>query len=189
MELLIALVNGERLIMSKSVRFIQRAMWELVTTVLPAILIALVVNVYVAEAALVQDGPSMQPNLYRGDRVMMEKISYRFCLPYRGDVVIAEQPGNEISLIKRVVALPGEVVEVRGGHVFIDGTVIEEPWVANFGGPDYPPTLVPPGHVFILGDNRPNSRDSRAIGPVPVDAIEGHVKFVYWPLDQIKLVP
>lgn len=175
--------------MSKSVRLIQRAVWELATTVLPAILIALFVNVYIAEAALVQDGPSMQPNLYRGDRVMMEKISYRFHLPRRGDVVVVEQPGSEISLVKRVVALPGEVVKVRGGHVFINGAKIEEPWVANFGGPNYPPTLVPSDHVFILGDNRPNSRDSRAIGPVPLDTIKGHVKFVYWPLDQVKLVP
>ncbi len=175
--------------MRKSIRFLRSVVWELATTVLPAVLIALFINVYIAEAALVEDGPSMQPNLYRGDRVMMEKISYRFHLPRRGDVVIAERPEGEIALIKRVVALPGEVVEVRGGHVFIDGAKMEEPWVTDFGGPDYPPTLIPPDHVFILGDNRPNSRDSRAIGPVSVDAIQGHVRFVYWPLDQIKVVP
>jgi signal peptidase I len=170
-------------------QFVVNVMWELVITILPALLVALFINVFVAEAALVEYGPSMQPNLYRGDRVIAEKVSYRFHLPHRGDVVIADRPGNEVSLIKRVVALPGETVEVRGGHTFINGEQIEEPWVTHFGGPNYPPTVVPPDHVFILGDNRGSSRDSRAIGPVPMDTIKGHVWLVYWPLDQIKLVP
>jgi signal peptidase I len=173
---------------SKSVQAVRSAVWELVTTLLPALLIALCINVFVAEAAMV-DGPSMQPNLYRGYRVVAEKISYRLHPPRRGDVVIVDQPGNDGSLIKRVVALPGETVEVRGGHVLINGQRIEEPWVRNFGGPNHPPMVVPADHVFILGDNRVNSRDSRVIGPVPIEAIEGHVRLVYWPLDEIKVVP
>jgi signal peptidase I len=170
-------------------QFVVNAVWELVITILPALLVVLFINVFVAEAALVEHGPSMEPNLYRGDRVMTEKVSYLLHPPRRGDVVIVERPGNEVSLIKRVVALPGETVEVRGGHTFINGRQIEEPWVTHFGGPNYPPTVVPPDHVFILGDNRGSSRDSRAIGPVPVDTIKGRVWLVYWPLDQIKLVP
>ncbi len=170
-------------------QFVINVIWELVITVMPALLVALFINVFVAEAALVEYGPSMEPNLYRGYRVMTEKVSYLVHLPHRGDVVVADQPENEVSLIKRVVALPGETVEVRDGHTFINGEQIEEPWVTHFGGPSYPPTLVPPDHVFILGDNRSNSRDSRSIGPVPVDSIKGHVWLVYWPLDQIRLVP
>jgi signal peptidase I len=170
-------------------QLVASAVWELVITVLPALLVALFINVFVAEAALVEYGPSMEPNLYRGYRVMAEKVSYHLHPPHRGDVVIVDRPGNEVSLIKRVVALPGETVEVRGGHTFINGQQIEEPWVTNFGGPSYPSTVVPPDHVFILGDNRSNSRDSRAIGPVPMNMIKGHVWLVYWPLDQIKLVP
>jgi signal peptidase I len=174
---------------ASKMRFVVNVIWELVITVCPALLMALFINVFVAEAALVEYGPSMEPNLYRGNRVMAEKVSYRLHPPHRGDVVIVDRTGNAVSLIKRVVALPGETVEVRGGYTFINGEQIEEPWVTNFGGPSYPPTIVPPGHVFILGDNRGNSQDSRAIGPVPVDAIKGHVWLVYWPLDQIKLVP
>jgi signal peptidase I len=170
-------------------QFVARVMWELVIAICPALLVALFINVFVAEAALVEHGPSMEPNLYRGDRVMTEKVSYLLHPPHRGDVVVVDRPGNEVSLIKRVVALPGETVEVRGGHTFINGQPIEEPWVTHFGGPNYPPRVVPPDHVFILGDNRGSSRDSRAIGPVPVDSIKGHVWLVYWPLDQIKLVP
>jgi signal peptidase I len=175
--------------LSKSVRFTLRVAWELVTTVVPALLIALFITVFVAEAAAIEDGPSMQPNLYRGYRVVIEKISYRLHPPRRGDIVIADRPGDEVSLIKRVVALPGETIEVRGGHTFIDGQAIEEPWVTNFGGPGYPPTLVPPDHVFIMGDNRPNSRDSRAIGPVPISEIKGRVWLVCWPFDQFELIP
>jgi signal peptidase I len=170
-------------------RFVIKVIWELAITILPALLVALFINVFVAEAALVEHGPSMEPNLYRGYRVMAEKVSYYFHGPSRGDVVIADRPGTEVSLIKRVVALPGETVEIRDGHTFINGEQIEEPWVTHFGGPSYPPTVVPPDHVFILGDNRSASRDSRAIGPVPVDSIKGHAWLVYWPLDQIKWIP
>ena len=103
-------------LLSKSVRFVCRALREFITIVLPAVVIALVINVYVAQAVTIDDGPSMQPTLYRGSRVMTEKISYRFHPPRRGDVVVVERSGNEKSLIKRIVALPGETVEVRGGH-------------------------------------------------------------------------
>jgi signal peptidase I len=165
------------------------AVRELVLTLVPALLLVLFMNVFVAEAALVEEGPSMQPNLYRGDRVMTEKVSYRFTAPQRGDVVIVRRPAPEQSLIKRVVALPGEVVEVREGHVWIDGDPIEEPWVTYFGGPDYGPARVPAAHVFVLGDNRPNSRDSREIGPVPLSSVHAHAIFVYWPLAHWGAVP
>jgi signal peptidase I len=162
---------------------------ELVLTLIPALMLVLFINVFVAEAALVEEGPSMQPNLYRGDRVMTEKVSYRFAAPRRGDVVIVRRPAPEKSLVKRVVALPGEVVEVRQGHVWIDGEPIEEPWVTYFGGPDYGPARVPEDYVFVLGDNRPNSRDSREIGPVPLSAVRSHAVFVYWPLTHFGVVP
>ena len=174
---------------ASKMQFVIKVMWELVITIFPAVLVALFINVFVAEAALVEHGPSMEPNLYRGYRVMTEKVSYLLHLPSRGDIVVAERPGSEVALIKRVMALPGEEVEVRDGHTFINGHQLEEPWVTNFGGPSYPPTIVPQDHVFILGDNRRNSRDSRAIGPVPVDTLTGRVWLVYWPLDQVKLGP
>ena len=120
---------------------------------------------------------------------MTEKVSYHITTPQRGDVVIVRRPEPEKSLIKRVVALPGEVVEVREGHVWIDGVAIAEPWVTYFGGPDYGPARVPADHVFVLGDNRPNSRDSREIGPVALDSVRGHAVFVYWPLPHLGVVP
>ncbi|MGD8996920.1 MAG: signal peptidase I [Anaerolineae bacterium] len=173
----------------KTGRYIGRLIRELVTAVLPALAIALFINVYVAEAVMVKEGPSMEPNLYRGYRVMTEKVSYDLHPPRRGDVVVVERPDGEKPLIKRVVALPGEVVEVRGGHTFVDGQPMDEPWVTRFGGPRYPPTVVPPDHVFVLGDNRGVSYDSRAIGPVSVETIRGRACLIYWPLSELKPMP
>jgi signal peptidase I len=170
-------------------QYLRRIVREAVVSIIPALLIALFINVYVAQAVEIESGPSMQPNLYQGERVMIEKVSYRLHLPERGDIVVADRPGDEVSLIKRVVGLPGETIEVRGGHAIIDGQPIVEPWVADFGGPDYGPAEVPEGYVFIMGDNRPDSRDSRSIGPVPVSTIDGRVWLVYWPLKELKVVP
>jgi signal peptidase I len=163
-----------------------RALWDLLSTILPAVLIALFVNIFVVQAMVVQ-GPSMQPNLHYNQRVIVEKLTYRFIHgPRRGDVVVVEVADEEEPLIKRVVALSGETVEVRSGQVFVDGELLDEPWVVNQGGPYYAATLVPPLHVFILGDNRGSSRDSRAFGPVSVDRIVGRAWLVYWPPDQVK---
>ena len=173
----------------RTIQYLKKFLWEMVTAIIPALLIALVINVQVAKAVEIESGPSMQPNMYQGYRLMIEKVSYRFHLPQRGDIVVVDRPGEEVSLVKRVMGLPGETVEVRDGHVFINGQRIEEPWILYFGGPDYGPAKIPEGYVFIVGDNRQNSRDSRAIGPVPISTIEGKVWLVYWPLDKIEFVP
>ncbi len=166
-----------------------KALRELLVTVIPALLVALFINVYVAEAASVENGPSMQPTLYVGYRVLMEKVSYRFGPVHRGDVVVVNRPGTAVSLIKRVIGLPGETIDVRGGRVLIDGEWLDEPWVAYLGGPDCPPQKVPEGYVFVIGDNRANSLDSRALGPVPIEAVEGHVILIYWPLEEARVMP
>ena len=178
-----------RKIVLRTIQFLQKVAWELITAIIPALLIALVINVQVAKAVEIESGPSMQPNMYQGYQLMIEKVSYRFHPPQRGDIVVVNRPGEEVALVKRVMGLPGEMVEVREGHVIIDGQKIEEPWILYFGGPDYGPAKIPEGYIFIVGDNRQNSRDSRAIGPVPISTIEGRVWLVYWPLDEIELVP
>jgi len=169
--------------------YIRQLIWEVLTTIIPAVLIAFFINIYVAEAAEIEAGPSMQPNFYAGYRVMTEKISYYLHEPRRGDVVVVERPENEGNLIKRVLGLPGETIEVRDGHTYINGEPVAEPWVTYFGGRDIPPTLIQEAHIFILGDNRPVSRDSRDIGPVLIDSIIGRAWFVYWPLDKFQFLP
>ena len=162
-----------------------RAQWDTTSTILLSLLITLIVNTFVARAWVVE-GPSMQPNLYYGQRVMMEKVTYQlFHGPRRGDVVVVNVPDSSEPLIKRVIALPGETIEMRDGRVLIDGEVIEEPWVKHTATRDFQATTVPPLHVFIMGDNRPDSRDSRAFGPIHIDQIEGRALFTYWPLEHI----
>jgi len=169
-------------------RFLLRLLWETVRTVLPAILIALFINLFLAQATVVR-GQSMEPNLYNNQRVVVEKITYRFFHgPRRGDVVILQQPERDELLIKRVVGLPGETIEIKDGQVLIDSHPLKEPWGVREGGMDYPPTYVPPLHLFVLGDNRGRSEDSRSFGPVPVDNIVGHAWLTYWPLEQIELI-
>ncbi|MBN1953467.1 MAG: signal peptidase I [Anaerolineae bacterium] len=171
--------------MSRTGRFFLRVLTEIAGTVLPAILVALVINLFLAQATVVQ-GQSMEPTLYNNQRVIVEKITYRFIHgPRRGDVVVLQPPGQDELLIKRVIGLPGELVEVRGGQVFVDGQPIDEPWAVRQGGPNYPPTLIPPLHIFVLGDNRGHSNDSRSFGPIMVDQIVGRAWVIYWPLEKI----
>jgi len=161
---------------------------DLIGTIVPAIVIALLIHAFLAQATRVF-GQSMQPNLHTNERLVIEKVSYRFHGPRRGDVVVLHDPsGGSELLIKRVIGLPGERVTIADGRVFIDGTPLDEPYLdqdTQGGGRSW---LVPPLHVFVMGDNRGASRDSRVFGAVPLDQIIGHVLFRYWPLEQIGLV-
>lgn len=169
-------------------RFLWQVLREVAGTILPAVLIAMLINLFLAQATVVQ-GQSMEPTLHNNERVIVEKVTYRlFHGPRRGDVVIIKVTDQTEPLVKRVVGLPGETVAVRGGQVFIDGVLLEEGWAIHQGGPDYPPTRVPPLHVFVLGDNRGHSNDSRSFGPVPVDQIIGRAWIIYWPPQEVGFV-
>jgi signal peptidase I len=174
---------------SMNAQTIKKIIGEIIFSLVPAILIAFFINYFITEAAVVEQGPSMQPNLYVGYRVMTEKVSYRFHEPDRGDIVIVEQEGQAVDLVKRIVALPGEIIEVRAGHVWLNGEKLSEPYVKELGGPSYGPSRIPDGTVFILGDNRRLSHDSRAFGPVSLDAVNRRVIFIYWPLEEFKIFP
>ena len=161
---------------------------ELGETVLPAIVIAVLINLFLAQATRVY-GSSMEPNLYTDQRLVVEKVSYRLHEPRRGDVVVLRMPerGPEL-LIKRVIALPGETIEVRDGQVYIDGEVLEEPYVLQRTSGKSMPVTVPEGHVFVMGDNRGASNDSRSFGPVAEDRIVGRAWVSYWPVEHLGLV-
>jgi signal peptidase I len=161
---------------------------ELLETVLPAVLLALVINLFLAQATRVF-GQSMEPNLHTDQRIVVEKLSYRFHLPRRGDVVVLKLPRDPSELlIKRVIALPGETVEIRDGMVWIDGQPLDEPYLTQPTAGQMAPLTVPEGHVFVLGDNRGYSNDSRAFGPVPLENILGHAWLSYWPPNAIGFV-
>ena len=169
-------------------RFV-RLVRELLETILPAILIALLLNVFVGQATRVQ-GQSMEPNLHTDQRLVVEKVSYRFHGPHRGDVVVIRVPSQgEELLIKRVVGLPGETVEMRDGQVYIDGQLLDEPYTnGSTRSGRIGRVVVPPLHVFVMGDNRDHSNDSRAFGPVPIENIVGRAWLSYWPLRNAGVV-
>jgi signal peptidase I len=162
---------------------------EVLETVLPAILIALLINVFVGQATRVE-GQSMEPNLHTNQRLVVEKMSYRFHGPQRFDVVVIKVPsqGDEL-LIKRIVGLPGETVEIHDGQVYINGELLDEPFTSETTRPGrYARITVPPLNVFVLGDNRNHSNDSRSFGPVPIENIVGRAWISYWPPENLGLV-
>lgn len=165
-----------------------RAFFDWVVVVGVALLVAILVRTFLL-AHFVVDGESMYSTLHPGDRVFVNKMSYRLHDPGRGDVVVLHEitGPNERDLIKRVVALAGEEIEMENCVVRIDGLVLEEPYldptVVTPGrcGAAIPPMVVPEDHVFVMGDNRPGSHDSRALGPVAYDDLVGRAFIVFWP--------
>jgi signal peptidase I len=166
-----------------------RLLREVLETILPAILIALLINVFVGQATRVE-GQSMEPSLHTDQRLVVEKLSYRFRGPQRFEIVVLKLPsqGDEL-LIKRVIGLPGETIEIHDGQVYVNGEPLEESFVQ---GDTFPgrveSVIVPPLHVYVLGDNRNHSNDSRSFGPVPIENIVGRAWVSYWPLEQVGLV-
>jgi signal peptidase I len=161
---------------------------ELGETVLPAIVIAVLINLFLAQATRVY-GSSMEPNLHTDQRLVVEKVTYRLHGPRRGDVVVLRMPerGPEL-LIKRIIALPGETLEIRDGTVYIDHQPLDEPYLVRRSGSTYGPTIVPEGQIFVMGDNRGASNDSRVFGPVSLDRIVGRAWISYWPLEFLGIV-
>lgn len=170
---------------------------EVLETIVPAVLIALLINLFLAQATRVY-GQSMEPNLHTDQRLVVEKLSYNRHIrqllglsgPERGDVVVIrlESQGDEL-LIKRVIGLPGDIVEIHDGRVFVNGQALNEPYVAGATTTGfYAPTTIPPLQIFVLGDNRDFSNDSRSFGPIPLEDVVGRAWFSYWPPQQIGFV-
>ena len=136
-------------------------------------------------------GPSMRPNLVDAELVLVSKLSYLRSAAQRGDVVVFRSPGNpRDDLVKRVIGLPNETVEVRDGQVFVDGWPLDgTSYITNGGHGAHPLTRVPTDSYFLMGDNRTVSEDSRAFGPVPAAAIVGKVWMVYWPPKDFGVLP
>ncbi|SDW25441.1 signal peptidase I [Paenibacillus sp. CF384] len=130
---------------------------------------------------------SMQKTLVEGQRLIEDKISYRFESPHRGDIVIISGPESDKRLIKRVIGLPGDVLNITGdGHVILNDRPLEEPYIKGltFSNGLEMPYTVPANTVFVMGDNRENSQDSRVLGPIALSSLEGRAVFRLWPLNK-----
>ena len=137
-------------------------------------------------------GNSMDDTFKDGDYVIVDKISYRFKQPIKGDVVVFNPPAeveNKSRFIKRIVAEPGENIEVVGGNTYVDKKVIEENYVKYKSPKTAPDTLLKDGEYFVMGDNRYVSFDSRYWGPIVKDEIQGRVLIRLYPFNNIQLFP
>ncbi len=169
---------------------------EILETIVPAVLIALLINLFLAQATRVY-GQSMEPNLHSDQRLVVEKLSYNRYLRYwlglngpeRGDVVVIRlhEQSDEL-LIKRVIGMPGDEVTIHDGQVFVNGQSLVEPYLAGATTGFYGSTIIPPLHIFVLGDNRGFSNDSRSFGTIPLEDVVGRAWFSYWPPEQIGFV-
>ena len=159
---------------------------EALQIIAPALILALIVHLFLAQATIVF-GQSMEPNLHPNERLIVDKLSYRVRAPARGDIVVVDLPHMEEMLVKRIVALPGEQVEIRRGVVYVNGTPVNEPFPHDMTEYDMSRLTLGPLSYFVLGDNRGNSNDSRSFGPVTRDQILGRVWLRYWPIDQATL--
>lgn len=158
---------------------------ETALLILLAFLLAQGIKVFLVQPFVIPTG-SMEPTIAVGNRVLAEKISYRFFRqPAYGDVVVFDDPGGQHpQLIKRVIATGGQTVDVKDGSVWVDGKRLVEPYIhgkPNQLGTIRLPLQIPEGYVWLMGDNRTNSGDSRFFGPVPLSKVKGHAVWTYWP--------
>jgi signal peptidase I len=176
-----------------------------------ALAVAVIIKTFLVQPFYVPS-ESMLPTIVVNDRVMISKLNYRFADPQRGDIVVFISPFNDDianesllksvgrhileavgirtasadDLIKRVVAVGGDTVEVKGGYLYINGTQVDEPFVMSPGTmPDFAAVVVPPDNVFVMGDNRAVSYDSRKFGPIPETDLLGEAVVRIWPLSRL----
>jgi signal peptidase I len=157
-----------------------------------ALILALVVKTFLFQAFYIPS-LSMYPTLHKGDRVLVNKLSYDLHDVHRGDIVVFERPPGESAaikdLIKRVIGLPDDVIEAREGVVYVNGAALQENYV-DFGDrtDNLPKQTVPKGELFVMGDNRNNSEDSRVFGPIPEKTVVGRAFVRVWPVTRLGLL-
>jgi signal peptidase I len=160
---------------------------EIVVIVTAAFVIALLVQAFLIKPFTIHQ-VSMRPTLEEGDRILLNRLAYHFRDEARGDIVVFHSPITaDEDLVKRIVAIAGDTVSVSGGKLYVNGVAQDEPYLLeqDFSG-EMSEIEVPPGQVFVMGDNRNNSGDSRMFGPIPVDSIIGKAFLVYWPISHWK---
>jgi signal peptidase I len=180
--------------MASAIENVGEFVWEVAKIVILALAIVIPVRHFLFQPFVIE-GSSMEPNFYEADYLIVDELSYRLREPARGEVIVFDFPRDTSKrFIKRVIGLPGETVEIKGGQVIItgaDGTpkVLSESYIpADLKAPDMPATILGAGQYFVLGDNRPASYDSQDWGELPEKNIVGRVELRLWPLNAITRI-
>jgi signal peptidase I len=163
----------------------------ILTAVVAFVLVFGFVRPYVVEAYRIPT-ESMVPTLEVGDRVLANKFVYRFTEPERRDIVVFDSidEDDDQTLIKRVVGVAGDEIQLQGGVLYVNGEEQEEPYLndADQSRGFYGPTVVPEDHIFVMGDNRGNSADSRVFGPLPLENLKGEAFMRFWPVSKVSTI-
>lgn len=181
----------------KPKKSIGREILEWIVTLAVGVAIACLIRGFVFEPVCV-DGHSMDYTLADGEIMLVTKYDYLLGEPQRFDVIICNYPDRtqksflgieeNLNFVKRIVGLPGDVVEVTGGYLYVNGEKYEEPYITNRPNYTMKPYTVPEGMYFVLGDNRSNSNDSHLIGPIDHSMVVGHVRSILWPASSWRAV-
>ncbi|WP_442600967.1 signal peptidase I [Paenibacillus sp. KN14-4R] len=192
--------NGEGNKPNPTTSKLKKETWEWAKALLIAVVIVVVLRGFLFEPFKVK-GPSMEPNFFDAERLIVNKITYTFGKPKQGDVIVFKATAED-DYIKRVIGLPGDTVKVDGDKVFVNGNELNEPYLKTAvenahkdGHPyntlrNFPESKVPEGKLFVLGDHRPVSKDSRFedVGFVDISQVVGRADVIFWPLNKFSLV-
>ena len=165
---------------------IAKEILEWALTIIIPVVAALLIHQYLFTFARV-DGVSMLDTLHENNIMGVSRLHYRLNEPQRGEIITCNYPedGNKL-FVKRIIGLPGETIEIREGTVYIDGEPIAETYLTRVDDQSMDPITLAKDEIFVMGDNRPVSRDSRAVGPLTLDEIYGRVLFVAFPFNEIR---
>ena len=167
-------------------------LWDWVKTIAIAFVIMVLLNMFVFNLSMVK-GESMQPTLVASERLFINKVVYRFSAPSHGDVIVLKDPSDgpdkKEFLVKRVVGVPGDTIEVKDQKLYVNGVAQQEGYTdVPIEDPGFEPIVLEEGRYFVMGDNRHlgKSKDSRMFGSVKESDIVGRAEFIFWPLSEIK---
>ncbi len=170
--------------------------WEWTKVIVIAFALAYLIRTLLF-AQFIVEGESMMPTLHNHDRLIVNKIIYKISQPKFGEIIVFHAT-PEKDYIKRVVGLPNDVVEMKNDQLIVNGKVVQEEYLLSSLElkhseglkltEDFGPITIPEGHIFVLGDNRGNSTDSRIIGPISLEKVEGRADIIIWPLSDIKFL-
>ena len=175
----------------KSGESFQDSLNDWLVSIIVAVALAFCIRTFIFEPYKVE-GTSMYPTLFHQERLIVNKIIYFLEDPKRNEIVVFRYPKDESrDFIKRVIGVEGDTIEIKDGKVYLNDELLDESYILEPTRSTFPKRTIPSGHIFVMGDNRNNSEDSRfrGVGFLPLDMVKGKAMMVFWPLDSMKMLP